>query len=149
MLNQIVIMGRMVADPILRQTGNGISVCSFRIACDRNNPSENGQKADFIDCVAWRKTGEFVKKYFMKGKPILIEGRLQIRDWEDKDGNKRKTAEILVNEAHFCGGDKVQRQAGPAEVPAGIPAGEFVPLPADNDLPWVEDSFSDIAGLPV
>ena len=151
MLNNVIIMGRMVADPNLRQTGNGISVCSFRIACDRDNTTENGQKCDFIDCVAWRKTGEFVNKYFMKGKPILIQGRLQIRDWADKDGQKRKTAEILVENVEFCGGEK---KPGVAPASALAPAQSAPPVfdempDVGDDLPWKDDGFEDIAGLPV
>ena len=145
MLNRITIMGRMVANPELRQTANGIPVCSFRIACDRDNPPENGQKADFVDCVAWRKTGEFVKNYFVKGKPVLVEGRLQIRDWTDKDGGKRKATEIVVDSVYFCGGDKVQKQAVPAEIPP-MPAGGFAELGGgDEDFPWKDD----VGGLPL
>ena len=148
MLNHIDIMGRLVANPELRHTGNGIPVCSFRIACDRNNPPEGSQKADFIDCVAWRKTGEFVQKYFIKGKPILISGRLQIRDWTDKDGNARKATEIVVEEAHFCGGDKVQKPVGYEQPPLPPTPPEFTELGSDDDLPWKTDTFDDIADLP-
>ena len=133
MLNTCTIMGRLVADPNVRQTGNGITCVNFRIACDRNNTTENGQKADFIDCVAWRKTGEFISKYFNKGKPILIEGRLQIRDYVDKDNNKRKSAEILVNEAHFCGGDKVQPVANVNEPIQNAAPPVITPLDLDDD----------------
>lgn len=145
MLNSIIIMGRLVADPIMRQTGNGIAVCSFRIACDRPVREGEEKKADFIDCVAWRKTGEFVNNYFAKGKPILISGRLQIRDWKDKDGNARKTAEVIVNEANFCGGDKVEKKA--SEVPPVAP-GEFADLGSGgNDLPWIDDPI--VSDLPL
>ena len=145
MLNHIDIMGNMVADPTMRKTGNGISVCSFRIACARDNPSENGQKTDFVDCVAWRKTGEFVSNYFMKGKPILISGRLQMREWTDQEGKKRTSPEILVESAHFCGGDKVQKQAATADIPP-MPTGEFTELGGgDNDFPWKDD----VGGLPL
>ena len=90
MLNRIVIMGRLVRDPELRRTQSGIAVTSFRIACDRDFKSQNGEKGtDWIDVVAWRQTAEFVSKYFAKGRMAVVEGRLQSRDWTDKDGNKR------------------------------------------------------------
>lgn len=120
MLNEITIMGRLIADPELKTTGNGITVCTFRIACDRDRVAEGGQKADFIDIVAWRQTGEFVNKYFFKGKPALIKGRLQIREWQDKEGKKRYTTEVLADSVYFCGGDvkqKEQKPAGPTQVP--------------------------------
>ena len=103
MLNHIVIMGRLVRDPELRRTGTGIAVASFRVAVDRDfAPKDGGErKADFIDCVAWRQTGEFISKYFTKGRMIVVDGRLEMRDWTDKDGNKRTTAEIVVANAYF------------------------------------------------
>ena len=103
MLNHIVIMGRLVRDPELRRTGTGIAVASFRVAVDRDfAPKDGGErKADFIDCVAWRQTGEFISKYFTKGRMIVVEGRLEMRDWTDKDGNKRTSAEIVVANAYF------------------------------------------------
>ena len=103
MLNHIVIMGRLVRDPELRRTGSGVAVASFRVAVDRDfAPKDGGErKADFIDCVAWRQTGEFISKYFAKGRMIVVEGRLEMRDWTDKDGNKRTSAEINVANAYF------------------------------------------------
>ena len=103
MLNHIVIMGRLVRDPELRRTGNGIAVASFRVAVDRDfAPKDGGErKADFIDCVAWRQTGEFISKYFSKGRMIVVDGRLEMRDWTDKDGNKRTSAEVVVNNAYY------------------------------------------------
>ena len=103
MLNHIVIMGRLVRDPELRRTGSGIAVASFRIAVDRDfAPKDGGErKADFIDCVAWRQTGEFISKYFAKGRMIVVDGRLEMRDWTDKDGNKRTSAEVNVSNAYF------------------------------------------------
>ena len=96
-------MGRLVRDPELRVTGSGISVVSFTVAVDRDFGGSDGKKeTDFIDCVAWRKTGEFVYKYFQKGSMIVAQGSLQIRNWNDKDGNKRKTAEINVSNAYFA-----------------------------------------------
>ena len=103
MLNHIVIMGRLTRDPELRRTGSGIAVASFSVAVDRDfGKNENGEKeTDFIDCVAWCQTGEFVSKYFTKGRMIVVSGRLQIRSWTDKDGNKRRTAEVVADNCYF------------------------------------------------
>ena len=103
MLNHIVIMGRLVRDPELRRTGTGVAVASFRVAVDRDYvPKDGGErKADFIDCVAWRQTGEFVSKYFTKGSMIVVSGRLQIRNWTDKEGGKRRSAEIVADNVYF------------------------------------------------
>lgn len=104
MLNHITIMGRMVRDPELRRTGNGIAVASFCVAVDRDfADKQSGEKeTDFIDCTAWRQTGEFVSKYFTKGKMIVVSGRLQIRNWTDKDGNKRRSAEVVADNCYFA-----------------------------------------------
>ena len=103
MLNHITIMGRLTRDPELRRTGSGIAVTSFSLAVDRDfGKNENGEKeTDFIDCVAWRQTGEFVSKYFTKGRMAVVSGRLQIRSWTDKDGNKRRTAEVVADNVYF------------------------------------------------
>jgi single-strand DNA-binding protein len=103
MLNHITIMGRLTRDPELRRTGSGVAVANFRVAVDRDFVSKDGgdRETDFIDCVAWRGTGEFISKYFTKGRMIVVEGRLEMRDWNDKDGNKRTSAEIVVANAYF------------------------------------------------
>ena len=103
MLNHITIMGRLVRDPELRRTGSGIAVASFTVAVDRDFGGRDGgeKETDFIDCVAWRQTGEFVSKYFTKGRMIVVSGRLQIRSWTDKDGNKRRTAEVVADNCYF------------------------------------------------
>ena len=103
MLNHIVIMGRLTRDPELRRTGSGIAVASFTLAVDRDfSPKDGGEReTDFIDCVAWRQTGEFVSKYFTKGRMAVVSGRLQIRSWTDKDGNKRRTAEVVADNVYF------------------------------------------------
>ena len=103
MLNHITIMGRLTRDPELRRTGSGIAVASFTVAVDRDfADKQSGEKeTDFIDCVAWRQTGEFVSKYFAKGRMIVVDGRLQIRSWTDKDGNKRRTAEVVADNVYF------------------------------------------------
>ena len=103
MLNHIVIMGRLTRDPELRRTGSGVAVTSFTVAVDRDFSGRDGgeKETDFIDCVAWRQTGEFVSKYFTKGRMIVVSGRLQIRSWTDKDGNKRRTAEVVADNCYF------------------------------------------------
>ena len=101
MLNTIIIQGRIVRDPELRRTGSGIAVASFTVAVDRDFTQDGKKETDFIDCVAWRQTGEFVSKYFKKGSMIVVKGRLQIRNWNDKDGNKRKTAEVVADNCYF------------------------------------------------
>ena len=103
MLNHITIMGRLTRDPELRRTGSGIAVASFTVAVDRDFGGRDGgeKETDFIDCVAWRQTGEFVSKYFTKGRMIVVSGRLQIRSWTDKDGNKRRTAEVVADNVYF------------------------------------------------
>ena len=103
MLNHITIMGRMVRDPELRRTGSGIAVASFTLAVDRDFKASGGgeKEVDFIDCVAWRQAGEFVSKYFTRGRMAVVSGRLQIRSWNDKDGNKRRTAEVVADNVYF------------------------------------------------
>ena len=103
MLNHIVIMGRLTRDPELRRTGTGVAVASFTLAVDRDFGGRDGgeRETDFIDCVAWRQTGEFVSKYFAKGRMAVVSGRLQIRSWTDKEGNKRRTAEVVADNVYF------------------------------------------------
>lgn len=123
MLNHIIIMGRMVRDPELRSTQSGTSVCSFTLACDRDFKSKDGgdKETDFIDCVAWRSTAEFVSKYFTKGRMMAVEGRLQLRDWVDKEKNKRRSAEIQVSSAYFA--DSKSKEQEPPEVTHGAADG--------------------------
>ena len=118
MLNHIVLMGRLTRDPELRRTGSGTPVASFTIAVDRDyGNQETGQKeTDFIEIVAWRNTAEFVFKYFTKGRMAVVDGRLQIRNWQDKNGNKRKSAEVIADHVYF--GDSKKEGA-----PAGDPGG--------------------------
>ena len=103
MLNHIVLMGRLTRDPELRYTQSQVAVTSFRIAVDRDFGGRDGadRQTDFIDCVAWRQTGEFVSKYFQKGRMIVVSGRLQMRDWTDRDGNKRTSAEVVCDNVYF------------------------------------------------
>lgn len=106
MLNKIILMGRLVADPELKYTPNNVAVASFRIASERNyTPQGQERQADFISCVAWRQTGEFISKYFSKGRMIALEGSLQSRNYEDKTGAKRTAYEVIVDHAYpggFC-----------------------------------------------
>lgn len=143
MLNHITIGGRLTKDPELRRTGNGTAVASFSIACDRDFKSDGGERAtDFVDIVAWRNTAEFVSKYFAKGRMAIISGRLQIRDWTDKEGNKRRSAEVLAENVYF--GDSKQdgqKPAAPASfapATAGVPVAPPMLTEIDNDdeLPW-------------
>jgi single-strand DNA-binding protein len=112
MLNHITIMGRLVRDPELRRTGSGVAVTSFTLAVDRDfNPKDGGEKeTDFIDCNAWRGTAEFVSKYFSKGSMAIVSGRLQIRNWTDKEGNKRRNAEVVADSVYF--GDSKKSSEG-------------------------------------
>ena len=111
MLNKIILMGRLTRDPELRRTESGTAVCSFSIAVDRDFKSKNGEKeTDFIDIVAWRATAEFVSKYFTKGRMAVVEGRLQIRDWTDKEGGKRRSAEVIADNVYF--GDSKPKDGG-------------------------------------
>lgn len=136
MLNKIFVMGRLTHDPELRRTGSGTPVCSFSIACDRDFKSQSGEKeTDFFDVVAWRTTGEFVSKYFTKGRMVVVEGRLQIREWQDKEGNKRRSAEINADNVYF--GD-----SRPAQVEGSSGPGE---ADAFKDFPSLDD-FSPIEG---
>lgn len=140
MLNHITIMGRLTRDPELRRTGSGIAVASFTLAVDRDfKPEDGGEKeTDFIDCVAWRQTGEFVSKYFAKGRMAVVSGRLQIRGWTDKDGNKRRTAEVVADNVYF--GDS-KRDGSPDTDSSGV-APDF---PAQGSFAQLED---DDAHLP-
>lgn len=111
MLNHIVIMGRLTRDPELRRTQSGTAVASFTVAVDRDFSGRDGgeKQTDFIDCVAWRQTGEFVSKYFQKGSMAVVSGRLQLRDWQDRDGNKRRSAEVVADNVYF---GESKRQSG-------------------------------------
>lgn len=140
MLNQITIMGRLCADPELRRTTTGVPVAGFSIACDRDFKGKDGSKeTDFVDVVAYRNTAEFVEKYFTKGRMAVVSGRLQIRAWTDKDGNKRRTAEVVADNVYFGdskpGADTSNAPA--ATYTATAPANDFVMLDGeDNALPF-------------
>ena len=125
MLNKIIIMGRLTRDPELRRTGRGTAVTSFSLAVDRDFKSQSGEKeTDFIDVVAWRNSAEFVSRYFTKGRMAVVEGRLQIRPWQDRDGNKRRSAEVVADNVYF--GDSKRDAEGGAES-----GGAYTPPPAE------------------
>ena len=149
MRNHITIMGRLGRDPELRHTQSGTPVASFSLAVDRDFKDKNtGERAtDWIDVVAWRATGEFVSKYFSKGRMAVVEGRLQIREWTDKEGNKRRTAEVVANNVYFAdskpndgqsSGQKRTAKDDDFGLPAGFQPGEdrFADLMDDDDLPF-------------
>jgi len=147
MLNHITIMGRLTRDPELRRTGTGTAVASFTVAVDRDFGGRDGgeKETDFIDCVAWRQTGEFVSKYFTKGSMIVVSGRLQIRSWNDKDGNKRRTAEVVADNVYF-GEAKRSGDSGAAySAPAPSFGGYTAPSAPASDFAMLED---DDAQLP-
>ena len=141
MLNVVALMGRLVADPQLRQTTTGKNVASLRVAVDRGRKDANGQNlADFFDIVAWDKSAEFICRYFQKGSMIAVEGRLQSRNYQDKNGINRTAIEILVNNVHFAG---AKSQNAPAREPdvAPPPASatsldSFAPIDDTDDLPF-------------
>lgn len=128
MLNHIVIMGRMTRDPELRRTASGTAVASFTLAVDRDFAAKDAQReTDFIDCVAWRATGEFVSKYFAKGRMAVVSGRLQIRPWTDKDGNNRRSAEVVVDNVYF--GDSRREPLEEAKKAVDSGYSDDLPLP--------------------
>lgn len=127
MLNKIVLMGRLTRDPEIRRTQSGTAVASFTLAVDRDFKSQDGEReTDFIDVVAWRSTAEFVRKYFSKGRMAVVEGRLQVRDWKDKDGAKRRSTEVIADSVYF--GDSKR-----SESDTQAPAGEIAELPDEDE----------------
>jgi len=151
MLNHITIMGRLTRDPELRQTGTGTSVASFTVAVDRDFGGRDGgeRQTDFIDCVAWRSTAEFVSKYFQKGSMAVVSGRLQMRNWEDKNGSKRVSAEVVADNVYFgesrrsqgsesgsYGTQSFTRESKPAPA-AEVPASKgWEDFSGEDDLPF-------------
>lgn len=135
MLNNIVIMGRLTRDPELRRTQTGVAVASFTLACERDFAAQGEtRETDFIDIVAWRYTAEFTEKYFSKGQMAIVTGRLQIRNWEDKEGNKRRSAEILADHVYF---GEAKRDKTTQGEPQYDPQGGFSEIEdTDTTLPW-------------
>ena len=147
MLNKIILMGRLTRDPELRRTGSGTAVTSFSLAVDRDFKSQSGEKeTDFIDVVAWRNTAEFVSKYFTKGRMAIVEGRLQIRDWTDRDGGKRRSAEVVADNVYFgdskrdAGGGDYAPSAPSYSAPAG---GGYTPAPSGGHSDFAEIGEED------
>ena len=133
MFNHIAVMGRLARDPEIRRTASGLACSNFSLAVERDIPNKEtgSRETDFIDCVAWRNTAEFVSKFFSKGSMAVVSGRLQIRSWEDKNGNKRRTAEIVADNIYFGSSKK---DAPAASAPA--PATDFPELDDDEMLPF-------------
>lgn len=134
-LNRITIMGRLTRDPELRRTQSGTPVTSFTMAVDRDFKNQSSEKeTDFIDVVAWRQTAEFVARYFAKGRMAIASGRLQIRDWQDMDGNKRRSAEVIADSIYF--GDSNPQDAQPAVHAVNVDASDFDEIEDDPDIPF-------------
>ena len=141
MLNKILIMGRLTRDPELRRTGSGTAVTSFSLACDRDFKSQSGDKeTDFIEVVAWKNTAEFVSKYFSKGRMAVVDGRLQIRDWTDKAGNKRTTAEVVADNVYFADSKRSESNDNQKEnfnALSGRLSDDFAPISEeDGEIPF-------------
>ena len=134
-------MGRLTRDPELRRTGSGTAVTSFSLACDRDFKSQSGDKeTDFIEVVAWKNTAEFVSKYFSKGRMAVVEGRLQIRDWTDKDGGKRRSAEVVADNVYFADSKRSESNDNQKEnfnALSGRVSDDFVPISEeDGEIPF-------------
>jgi len=146
MLNKIFIMGRLTRDPELRRTQSGTAVTSFSLAVDRDFKSQGGEKeTDFIDVVAWRATAEFVAKYFAKGRMAVVEGRLQMRDWTDRDGNKRRSAEVVADNIYF--GDSRRDGADRSESFGGFnaPSGGYsAPVGGPSDFAEIDEEDGEL-----
>lgn len=141
MLNRIALMGRLTRTPELRRTQNGTAVASFTLAVDRDYSGKDGgeKETDFIDCVAWRSTAEFISKYFTKGRMVVVAGRLQIRPWTDKDGNKRKATEVIVDSAYFGDSKRDSDNSDAHSTPAATPA-----APTVDNYESIEDDDADL-----
>lgn len=146
MINNVVLMGRLVATPELRNTQNGIAVTSFTLAVERSFARAGEQRqADFINCVAWRNSAEFISRYFQKGSMIAVTGSIQTRNYEDKNGNKRTATEVVVDQASFCGSKSETGTSGYSAPSAMMPEapsfatgseGDFEEIAGDDDLPF-------------
>ena len=147
-MNQIVLMGRLTRDPELRHTQTGTAVSSFSLAVDRGFASRDGgeRQTDFIDIVAWRNTAEFVSKYFVKGQMAAVTGRLQIRDWTDKDGNKRRSAEVIADNVYFTDSKKSRESDGGQSIShqKNDFAGGYQTPVAGSDFAELEDDDGDL-----
>ncbi len=143
-MNKVVLMGRLTRDPELRTTPSGVSTCSFTVAVDRRYKSADGQtQADFISCVAWRQTADFVSKYFSKGRRILLEGSIQTRTWDDQEGKKRYVTEVVVENVEFCDSnrgdgtsDYTGNTGGSSKVSSSSDSGYFAIDDDDSGVPF-------------
>ena len=133
MINNVTIQGRFTKAPEIRYTSNQIAVCSFTLACERDIAGQDGKReCDFIDCVAWRSTAEFIGKYFDKGNLAAVTGRIQLRTWKDDNGNNRRTAEILVDHVYFC-----EKRNGSAQQTTGSYSNDdFEEFEEDGEIPF-------------
>lgn len=144
MLNKVILIGRFTRDPELRATPQGTSTCSFSLAVDRNYQSAGGERqADFINCVAWRQTAEFISKYFQKGNMVCVEGSIQTRSWKDNEGNNRYATEVVVDRSYFVESKKSAQEGAAMNSSAPMfndsPFGNLpdpTPLGTDDDLPF-------------
>ena len=146
MLNKIFIMGRLTRDPELRRTQSGTAVTSFSLAVDRDFKSPNGEKeTDFIDVVAWRATAEFVAKYFAKGRMAVVEGRLQMRDWTDRDGNKRRSAEVVADNIYFGDSRRDNADRGDSFGGYSAPSGGYsAPAGGQSDFSEIDEEDGEL-----
>ena len=131
MINKAILMGRLTRDPVIRHTDSGKAVCNFTVAIENGYGEE--KSADFISCVAWNKTAEFVDKYFAKGRMIIVVGRIQTRTWEDRDGKKNYVTEVVASEVAF---GETKRNAETNSAGHTAAGDDFTPIDSDNDLPF-------------
>ena len=143
--NKVILIGNLTADPELKQTNTGLSVCNFSLAINRRTKADAGQNVDFINVVAWRQTAEFVAKYFKKGRPLLVCGQLQTRSWTDAQGNKRYSTEVVADEVTFVDSRSESASSAPYTNDAyaspsfssdAAAAPKFEELKTDDDLPF-------------
>ncbi len=150
MLNHIVLMGRLTRDPELRRTGSGVAVASFTLAVDRDFAAQGAEKeTDFVDIVAWRNTAEFVSRYFTKGRMAVVTGRLQIRNWTDKEGNKRRSAEVVADNVYFGDSKRDGAASGGFDQTPSYPQAPAYqapanPAPSASGFSMLEDDDSEL-----
>ena len=137
MINSIILMGRLTRDPDIRYTQSQMPVAQYTLAVDRGYKNQDGKStADFIPCVAWDKRADFARDYLHKGQLIAVEGRLQTRSWEDKQGNKRTAYEVIVNSHHFCESKRAERPPHPADCAPPPESDDFTEMPDDGEVPF-------------
>ena len=141
-LNKAILMGRLTREPELKTTASGVSVCSFTLAVARGYARDGGRETDFIDCVAWRSTAEFISRYFVKGQMMALVGSIQTRKWEDKDGNKRVSVEVVADEVSFA--DSKKDREGAAGRESAYSAGFDAPLTGTSDFQELSDDDGEL-----